>query len=365
MQLYKGGFPAQFGGRLSSVIDVRLKEGNDKKFSGTGGLGLIASRLTLEGPIKKEESSFIVSGRRTYVDIFTRPINKANEDDPDYDPIPDYAFHDLNGKVNFKLGEKDRLFISAYYGRDFFKFKGTSFDFNFNWGNTTATVRWNRVYNAKLFSNTTATLSDYNYRIRNNFADLFSFELSSGIRDYTLKTDFFYSPNNNHNIHFGAEITHHQFEVGRFQAGDTDNTFNYSAGQDFDGQSIGVYISDDFDITNQFKVNAGLRFSGFINGPFYSAIEPRFAFRYLAGENWSFKGSYTYMSQYIHLVSNSAASLPTDIWYPSNKTVTPQRANQVVAVFQLHSAKNIYCRMNFIINGIKTKSTSGMELNYF
>ena len=184
--MYKGGFPAQYGGRLSSVIDVRLKDGNRKKFSGSGGIGLISSRLTLEGPIQKDKSSFIISGRRTYVDVFTRAINKSNEGNEDFNVIPDYLFHDLNGKVNFDLSKKDKLFISAYFGRDFFRFRDESFDFRFNWGNTAASVRWNHIYSPKIFSNTTATVSDYNYSINNSFASIASFSLSSGIRDYNF-----------------------------------------------------------------------------------------------------------------------------------------------------------------------------------
>ncbi|HNM24279.1 MAG TPA: TonB-dependent receptor, partial [Saprospiraceae bacterium] len=142
LKVYKGGFPAQYGGRLSSVIDVRMKEGNNQKFSGSGGLGLIASRLTLEGPIQKDKSSFIVSGRRTYADLITRAVNRANEDNPDYNKIPDYYFYDLNTKVNFTLSPKDRLYLSGYFGRDVFKFKDENFDFLFDWGNATGTARW-------------------------------------------------------------------------------------------------------------------------------------------------------------------------------------------------------------------------------
>ncbi len=331
VQLYKGGFPAQYGGRLSSVIDVKLKEGNRRKFSGTGGIGLISSRLTLEAPIQKDKSSFIISGRRTYADIFTRIINKANEDNEDFDPIPDYSFYDLNFKVNFDLGPKDKLFASAYLGRDFFHFAGSGFDFNFDWGNTTASLRWNRVYTPKLFSNTTATVSDFNYVINNTLLNVASFELSSGIRDYNLKTDFFYTPNNNHSIRFGINYTFHQFELGRLEGGDDDGTFSFEAGQEFEAHEFAGYFSDDFEINDKLKINGGVRFSGFYNGKFYGAVEPRVSAKYSISDKFSVKGSYTHMAQYIHLVANSALSLPTDLWYPSDETVKPQRSNQVAA----------------------------------
>ncbi len=331
VKLYKGGFPSKYGGRLSSVIDVKLNDGNRKKFSGTGGVGLIASRLSLEGPIVKDKSSYMISGRRTYADLITRRINKSKENDPEYNPIPDYYFYDFNAKVSYDLSEKDKLFFSSYYGRDFFGFSGNSLDVNFNWGNTALALRWNRVFSPQLFANTTLTFSDYNYQIKNRFGDFISFELSSGIRDYTAKTDFLYTPNNRHSISFGANYTLHQFEVGRFQAADDDNTFNFEKGQNFTGSAMGIYLSDDIEINEQFKINTGLRLSGFYNEEFYSLLEPRFALKYSINKKISLKTSYTYMGQYIHLVTNSAASLPTDIWYPSNATVKPQRSNQVAA----------------------------------
>ena len=329
VELYKGGFPAQYGGRLSSVIDVRLKDGNRKKFSGSGGIGLISSRLTLEGPIQKDKSSFIISGRRTYVDVFTRAINKSNEGNEDFNVIPDYSFHDLNGKVNFDLSKKDKLFISAYFGRDFFRFRDESFDFRFNWGNTAASVRWNHIYSPKIFSNTTATVSDYNYSINNSFASIASFSLSSGIRDYNLKSDFFYTPDNHHNIRFGVNYIFHDFELGRLEGGDTEGTFNFEAGQDFTGHEFAAYISDDFEVNQKLKLNGGVRFSGFYNQRLYASIEPRFSLKYSISDPFSFKASFTHMAQYVHLVANSAVSLPTDLWYPTSKEVAPQRSNQV------------------------------------
>ncbi len=329
LKLYKGGFPAQYGGRLSSVIDVRLKEGNNKQFSGSGGLGLISSRLTLEGPIQRNKSSFIVSGRRTYVDLFTRMVNRANEGVEDYSPIPDYYFYDLNTKLNFELGEKDRLYLSGYFGRDVFGFDGDFFDFNFDWGNATGTVRWNHVFNAKLFANTTLTYSDYQYNIENKLTG-FSFNLGSNIRDANLKTDFFYALNNKHTLRFGGNATYHEFTVGRLKAGSDDGSVSFSAGNDYDGVEAGAYISDDWVASDKLKVNMGLRFSGFFNdGQSYFGVEPRVAANYSMTERVSLKASYARMYQYLHLVANAGVALPTDVWYPSTAAIKPQRSDQV------------------------------------
>lgn len=329
LKLYKGGFPAQYGGRLSSVIDVKLKEGNNKKFSGQGGIGLISSRLTLEGPIQKEKSSFIVSGRRTYFDLITRTINRSNESNEDYNPIPDYYFYDLNTKVNFELSEKDHLYLSGYFGRDFFGFENDNFDFGFDWGNATGTARWNHTFNPRLFSNTTLTFSDYRYKISNRLTG-FSFNLDSKIKDLNFKTDFYQNLNRKNTLRYGGNITYHLFTVGRLKAGSDDGEISFSAGQDFDGMEYGAYISDDYDITPRLTLNGGLRLSGFSNdGEFYYGVEPRFASNFKLNENLSFKASYARMYQYLHLVSNSGISLPTDVWYPSTKLVKPQKSDQV------------------------------------
>lgn len=329
VKVYKGGFPAQYGGRLSSVIDVRMKEGNNQKFSGSGGLGLIASRLTLEGPIQKDKSSFIVSGRRTYADLITRGINRANEDDPDYNPIPDYYFYDLNTKVNFTLSEKDRLFLSGYFGRDVFKFQDASFNFLFDWGNTTGTARWNHVFSPKLFANTTFTFSDYRYRIR-NILQGFSFNLGSNVKDANTKVDFYYQPTNQHTVRFGANATYHNFEVGRLKAGSDDGEISFEAGQNFDGMEYGIYANDEWAVTERLKVSYGLRVSAWQNNPaFYARLEPRAAANFSINNKWSLKGSYTRMNQYVHLLASSGLSLPTDIWYPSTEGIKPEISDQI------------------------------------
>ncbi|MEM7655253.1 MAG: TonB-dependent receptor [Bacteroidota bacterium] len=331
VKLYKGGFPSQFGGRLSSVIDVKMNEGNRKKFSGAGGIGLIASRLTLEGPIIKDKASFMVSGRRTYVDLITAQINDLQADNPDFNPIPDYFFYDFNAKASYEISDKDQLFLSGYFGRDKFTFDDDAFDFNFNWGNSNATLRWNHLFSQKLFLNTSLSYADYEYVIANEF-DIFQFDLGSRITDGALRTDFTWIPNNQHTVKFGASAIAHRFIVGRLNAGASDSTFSFDSGETFFGNEYGVYISDDFEVNSRLKLNGGLRLSGFSNeGTFRTGIEPRVSSKLTLTEDITLKASYARMVQYLHLVANSGTSLPTDIWYPSNENVRPQGSHQVAA----------------------------------
>lgn len=329
VSLYKGDFPAKFGGRLSSVLDVRLKEGNRKQLGGEGGIGLIASRFTLEGPLAKDRSSFIVSGRRTYFDLITRQINRLNADKPDFNPIPDYYFYDINAKINVELNENNRIFLSGYFGRDVFGFNNRNFSFDFDWGNITTTLRWNRIINPRLFLNTSFVFSDYQYRIRNQF-NTFRFNIGSGIRDYTAKLDFEYVANNKHLIQFGYHHTYHQFDVSRLSFGSDDGRSDFRSAQSLDANEVGLYIQDDIEWSPNWRSELGLRLSGFIYGnQWYYGVEPRIATRWRATERWSIKGSYALMNQYVHLVANSGISLPTDIWYPSTAVVPPQQSQQV------------------------------------
>lgn len=329
LKVYKGGFPAQYGGRLSSVIDVRMKEGNNKRYTASGGIGLITSRLTVEGPIQKDKSSFIVSGRRTYVDIFTRQINKANENKSDYIKIPDYYFYDLNTKVNFTLSQKDRLFLSGYFGRDVFNFRDETFNFRFDWGNATGTARWNHVFGPKLFLNTTFTYSDYRYTIQ-NILQGFSFKLGSNIKDANTKLDFYYQPDNKHTIRFGGNATYHDFITARLKASSDDGQVKFEAGRTYNGMEYGAYIADEWLAFPRLKINYGLRFSAWRNKPaFYFNAEPRVAANYTVNDYFSVKASYARMNQYAHLLASSGLSLPTDIWYPSTEGVKPEISDQV------------------------------------
>ena len=330
VDLYKSGFPAQFGGRLSSVVDVKLREGDRQKYVATGGVGLISSRGTYEGPINKGKGSFIVSGRRTYFDIFTRALNKRNENKPDYSPIPDYYFYDLNAKANYTLGEKDQLFLTGYLGRDVFGFSSNNgFNFSFQWGNTLGSLRWNHVFSPKLFVNTTASVSDYKYNLTNKL-DQFSFGLGSRITDYTGRTDFEYTPDDRHQVKFGAMLTHHTFGVGRLDANSSDGRVNFGSDVNYYGLDGAVYASDNYKATDKLQLEGGLRLTGFQSGDTpYGGLEPRAAARYSLNDRTSFKLNYALMYQYVHLVTNSGATLPTDIWYPSRLRVKPQRSQQV------------------------------------
>ncbi|MDJ0366935.1 TonB-dependent receptor [Hymenobacter sp. H14-R3] len=330
VDLYKSGFPAQFGGRLSSVVDVKLREGDRSKFVTTGGIGLISSRLSFEGPIQQGKGSFIVSGRRTYFDIFTRALNRANEGKEDYTPIPDYYFYDFNAKGNYTLGDKDQLFLTGYLGRDVFGFTSPNgFQAKFTWGNTLGALRWQHVYSPRLTLNTTASVSNYKYNLGNSL-DQFSFDLGSTILDYTGRADFDYLPNDRHTIRFGAALTHHNFGVGRLQRSSQDNSVNFGSDVSYTGQEGGLYISDNVKVSEKLQAELGLRATGFRSGTdLHGGLEPRLSGRYLLSDKIALKGSYALMYQYVHLVSNSGASLPTDIWYPSRLSVLPQRSQQV------------------------------------
>ncbi len=354
-EIYKGGFPGRYGGRLSSVIDVKLKEGNRKKFAGAGGIGLIASRLTLEGPIVKDKASFMISGRRTYADIITRGINQLNEDNENFNPIPDYFFYDLNSKINYEISDKDQLFLSGYFGRDRFQFADDNFNFNFDWGNTNANLRWNHFFSPKLYANTSLSYTDYEYIIANSFDD-FSFELGSKISDGALRTDFTWLPNSMHTVRFGASGIHHRFVVGRLEASDgeeDDSAFNFDLGDTYYAMEWGAYISDEIEFNKRFKLNLGLRLTAFQDftylyqdpnpredTTFYGFVEPRASLKYSLTDNISFKASYARMAQYLHLVANSGTTLPTDVWYPSTKAVPPQSSQQVAAGISIGLGEN-------------------------
>ena len=347
VKLYKAGFPSQYGGKLSSVIDIRMREGNRKRFEVTGGLGLISSRLTVEGPLKKDKGAFVISGRRTYVDLFTNALNRSNADNPDWNTIPSYSFYDLNAKFNYDLGAKDRVFLSGYFGRDVFNFVGDQINFNFDWGNIATTARWNHQISPQMFVNTSFTFSDYVYDIKNQF-DQFNVSIGSGIRDVNLKSDFTWLPSVEHELRFGANAIYHQFKVNRFDAGSESGDLNFNAGSVFDAGEFGAYISDDWTVSDRLKLLTGVRVSGFYNeGKFYQGLEPRAALKYSLNPEMSLKASYARMNQYIHLISTSGASLPTDVWYPSNKNVTPQTSDLASAGFSWAIGKELFFSTEF------------------
>lgn len=363
--LIKGGMPAQYGGRISSVLDIAMKDGNVNEFAAEGGLGLIASRLSVQGPIVKDKSSFIVSGRRTYVDVIAKPF--INKESDFYGS--GYYFYDLNAKVNYRFSPKDRLFLSGYFGRDVFTFNNAKRSFNANipWGNTTATLRWNHVFSPKLFANTTLVYNDYKFKFgasQNNF----EIELASGIRDGNAKIDFDFYPAPRHKVKFGGQTTYHKF-VPNVLTGRQDTTVFNPGNEDIKyALENAIYIQDDWDLSDKLKINYGVRFSNFSQiGPYtsyvrdadqnktdsttygnfekvktYTGIEPRFTARYTVNESTALKASLTRNMQFIHLVSNAGTTLPTDLWVPSSIRVKPQLSWQYAAGIFKNFANNTY-----------------------
>ncbi len=337
VDLYKGDFPAQFGGRLSSVVDVKLRSADATKLKGTGGLGLISSRLALEFPIyfkrktdRNNKLNVILSARRTYFDVFTRVINRSNEGVKNYDPIPSYYFHDLTAKLSYQISKKDKIYFSGYLGRDAFEFQ-QRFNVNLEWGNTMGILGWQRQFSPKLTMNTAIINSAYSYEIRNKFDD-FSFKIGSGIWDISLKSDWTYKASDKHFLTFGGIVTNHEFSLGQF-AGGNGADLNINRGTILPATEFGVFISDEFTMTNRLTVQAGLRYSGFnstINSKnnFYAGFEPRISARYKVNDKISVKGSFSQMYQYQHLVSSSGASLPSDVWYPSTALAKPEKSWQ-------------------------------------
>lgn len=356
VELIKGNMPAQYGGRLSSVMDVKMKDGNSKDFGVSGGLGLISSRLTVEGPIVEDKGSFIVSGRRTYADAFLGFSNDETLQDTRL------YFYDLNAKANYKIGEKDRIYLSGYFGRDNFNFGD---QFGFNWGNATGTVRWNHLYNNRLFSNTSLIYSNYSYEI--GLPGDEGVNISSAIKDWNLKQDYQFYANDKNNLSFGWNAIYHTFSPGSLDSGEGDN-FNDTELEDKYGLETAFYISNEQKITSRFSANYGIRLSTFSAlGPgdvfsydaegnvsdtvFYQAneiirnyggIEPRLTLSYLTGENSALKTSYARTYQYVHLLSNSTTTTPTDIWIPSSNNVKPEIADQWAFGYYQNFADNQY-----------------------
>jgi hypothetical protein len=340
--LTKGGFPARYGGRLSSVLDISMKEGNAQEYHGEGSIGVIASKLTLEGPIWKNKTSFIVSGRRTYADLLARPfIKKSNNGDQ----VGGYYFYDINAKVNHKFNDKHRLYLSTYSGKDVFYININEGDYKedsgFDWGNLTSALRWNYLINNQLFANTTLTYSRYRFDLGSTSTETFNGEeesfganYTSGIRDWAAKVDFDYMPAPNHYIRFGANAIHHTFSPGALQYQiDQGNSFNIDTvigTQDTRAWEYFAYIEDDLKIGENFSANVGFHLSAFsVNGKTYLSPQPRLGMRYLLPGGYALKGSYAMMSQYVHLLTNEGIGLPTDLWVPSTEDVTPQQSWQV------------------------------------
>jgi len=329
LDLYKAGFPARYGGRLSGIIDVTTRPASAKTTGVRAGVGLLASRLTVEGPLgKSKRAGYMLNARRTYVDLITDQVNRIREGQPDVDPIPGYNFYDLNAKVGFDVSSRDRVEVSGYFGRDRFRFDNEDFEFRFNWGNATLAAQWQHLSSDRLSITTAATLSDYQYAVTNSIPG-FNFEVGSEVRDIGLRSDALYAVPDGQSIRFGASLTHHQFGIGRLRAGSTDGEISFSAGEALDAVSWGTYLSDEVALGPKGAVELGLRVSGFSNdGTNYARLEPRIATSYALAERVNVKASFARMYQYIHLVSSAGVALPTDIWYPSTQRVKPQRSDQ-------------------------------------
>ncbi len=349
LTLYKGGIPARYGGRLSSVLDVRQKEGNTKKFGGVVGIGLVSSRLMLEGPIIKDKMSFMIAGRRSYGDLFLPLFNKDFKGDKLF-------FYDLNAKVNYKISDNDRLFLSGYSGADRFVFGS---DFQSYWGNNTATLRWNHLFGPKLFSNFTGVYSDYKYSLgvpEGNQA----FEWKAGIQNTNAKADFSFFPNPRNTIDFGVNSIFYTFSPGKANGLGDETIFTGLDVQKENAIELAAYIGNKQTISTQFSIQYGLRYSHFLNvgsrtinlykdgtptdeeaiidtktygkGEVikeFGGMEPRLSMNYTFSERSSIKAGYNRMRQYLQLVSNTTAATPLDIWTPAGMYVDPAIVDQV------------------------------------
>ncbi len=364
VKLYKGGIPARYGGRLSSILDVRMKEGNNKKLAINGGVGAIFSRLSVEAPIIKDKASFIIAGRRSYADILAQPFL---DEDAQGSVL---NFHDLTLKTNWTLGEKDRLFLSGYTGRDNFGFGDQA---GFNWGNATATLRWNHVYNDGLFGNVTAYYSDYDYQISFGNDSQNRFDWDAAIKNYAIKPEFTWFLNPNNQVRFGGQFIIYEFDPGNAVGISEGETLDLSLDNRFAIES-GLYIENEQTLSDKLTLNYGLRLSHFnyvgAGDAFtfeedtpvgqrrtvtstesfdqwesiqtYANLEPRFSLKYQLNEQESFKATYNRTAQYIHLLSNTAASTPVDVWTPSTNNIRPQLSDQIAIGYFRNSADNTF-----------------------
>lgn len=337
VELIKSGYPARYGERLSSVVNITMREGNKDHYTGEIGVGLLSSRATLEGPIVKNKSSFLISGRRTYADVLMQPLMAATTG-----VLSGYYFYDLNAKINTKINDNNNIYLSGYFGRDKFYINNTllsnsdsKFKMKFGWGNATGTLRWNHIFNPKLFANLTVNYSNYNLGINieesydnNNF----KINLNSSIDDIGIKYDLGYYLNNKNTLKTGIKVTRHLFRPSAFSykenSSAADTSYENNANK-YISWEYNFYIDDEWRINKNIALSTGLRSSAYIlNDKSFFNIEPRLSARYLIKDLTSIKASYTIMNQYMHLLSSTGINLPTDLWVPATKSVPPQRAYQ-------------------------------------
>ncbi|HMU97422.1 MAG TPA: carboxypeptidase-like regulatory domain-containing protein [Chitinophagales bacterium] len=356
--LVKGAMPANYGGRLSSVIDVQMKEGNNKKFQMEGGLGLISSRLTLQAPIQKNKSSFLISGRRTYAFDIAQPALKKTDF-----AGTNYFFYDINLKANYIISDKSRLYISGYFGRDVFVYNSKENQTNVKipWGNITSTIRYNHIISPKLFMNVSFIFNDYKFSFTGKQTD-FSFKANSGVRDYNVKIDFDYYLSNKHLLKFGYDYTHHRMTPTLASATSDTTEFKTDKISKKYSHEMAWYVQHEWEISKKVKLDMGFRLSFFQHiGPYkeingmdtiqykrgkaiqpYVGYEPRLAMRYAINESSSIKTGLSLNYQYIHLVSNSNSTLPTDVWVQSTARVKPQQALQFNLGYFKNFKENMY-----------------------
>jgi hypothetical protein len=382
VSFYKGGFPARFGGRLSSVLDIRMKDGNEKELHGNVTVGLISSKFNLEGPLVKDKTTFNISARRTYADLLARPIIKKASNGTD---IGGYFFQDFNMKISHKFSNKSNLYLSAYTGLDKAYYRSDSKDirnneqiqektkFDLGWGNVTTALRWNYLFSDKLFVNTTLTYSNYLFKVDENTTNKnlttgiknneFGLDYKSGIQDFAAKMDFDYFPNPNHRVKFGGSITSHTFKPGILAFAESgqenDAKIDTAFGNpDIHAQEMYAYLEDNIELGSRLSVNLGLHSSGFlVDGKFYSSLQPRISMRYLASDRLSLKAAYSKMSQNIHLLSSSTINLPTDLWLPTTKRVKPQVSHQ----FALGGIYQVKPGIDFSIEGFYKSMSNLLE----
>ncbi len=368
VRLLKGGFPARYGGRLSSVIDLTMKEGNMKRFAGTGSIGFLASRLTLEGPIKRDRASFLISARRSYADLLIRPFLPGDEDFG-------YYFSDLNVKTNVVLNPKNRIYLSGYWGADRLHSRyeyslGDEDRESLSWSNLTATARWNHIFGARLFSNVLVGYTNYallvqgKYRYTSdNVANIWEDRYESGIQDLHARVDLEFIPSSSHSLRFGVGAQQHSFLTGAYEeiyrVGNAITDSTASPNRRTNGSEFQVYIEDDWRLSSKIRLNLGVHVSSFlIEGRTYFSVEPRVSALWNLNSRTSVKASFAYMQQYIHLLATtSGLSLPTDLWVPATAKVQPQRSLQVAGgvvrtlfdgMFEL-SVEGYYKKMNNLI----------------
>ncbi len=324
VQLIKGGFPAEYGGRLSSILNITMKEGNKTKYQLEGGIGLLSNNLTFQGPIQKNKSSFIISARQSHINLLLKPLSSKTTS---------YKFYDLNTKMNFEIGDKDHLFISFFKGNDDASyFAANSLNYTTDFGNSTGTLRWNHLFGNKIFSNTSFIYNDFHLALatsQNNYYDL----LYTGIRDITAKTDFTLTPNTKHKIKAGFTYTRHTLSPASFSAQIPRRgkrlTINKDSIDKLNSGEMAFYAGDEFDATEKFSINYGVRVPVFTaSGKTYSFIEPRITTKLSVSPTSSIKASFTRMNQFLHSIPNSTAGLPTDIWISSSNRTKPQSSIQ-------------------------------------